>query len=93
MSMYGETASDNLYGESATPLQKPQEAPKAADPAIDPQSAASEALQVMANPVKLASDVLTQDPARSKLPLGWAIFGACVAAIVLAAHFDGGSER
>ncbi len=93
MSIYGGDFSSDLYETGPPPQQKAQEAPKSADPAIDPQAATSEALQLIANPVKLASDVLTQDPATSKLPLGLAIFGTCIAAIVIAAHFDGGGEK
>lgn len=91
MSIYGDEFGGDLYT-TPPPPQKPQEPAKATEP-IDPGEAVGQTLQVIANPLKLAGDTLLQDPAESKLPLGLAILGACVAAIWLAAHFDKGGEK
>lgn len=56
---------------------------------VSPVDAVSAAVNLVANPAGLLSDVFPADPAQSKLPLGWAIVGACAVAVIFASWVEG----
>lgn len=60
--------------------------PQTEAPAPDPATAAETAIEVIAAPVKLAEEIL--DPETTKLPMGLAILGACVVAVMWAISVD-----
>jgi hypothetical protein len=98
MSVYG--SDEGLYGSG------PVETPAAASVAIAPVASSSDsgsaqvsatdaigqALEVLASPAALLSEVLPANPGDSKLPYGLAVFGACVVAIIWANSIDKGRK-
>lgn len=97
MSGWGDYSS-SLYDMGPAPSAQPEPAAPApaAAAAPDPRPAAgsaSDALvrsaELIAAPVPaLVSEVLPLDVSQSKLPYGWAVFGACIAAMVWANSLD-----
>lgn len=100
MSLYGSddaAAGTQLYavGESSDGEQQRQQAQQGgAGPAQpDPGQALIQSIEAVAAPEGLVAQALPLDPSQSKLPLGWAIVGTCIAAILIASHFDKGASR
>ena len=93
MSCYDDDDNDDLYPEGG---QAPQSQPAAAPvPVSSPAAAPSpsdgvvQSLEMIAaGPAALVAEVLPIDPAESKLPIGLAVLGACVAAVIWADSID-----
>ena len=100
MSVYDGNESGGLYdgGDwetptgSATAAPVASGAPESASQQVSASDAVGQALELIAAPVVLASEVFPSDPAQSKLPLGLAVFGACVVAIIWANSIDKGRK-
>ncbi len=91
--MYGEDDNQfggDLYDSSGFPDSAPQPEPVvpapaagSANPPSSPESQAfSKSLQVITNPASLVMDAV--DPSQTKLPMGVAILGACIVAMLWA---------
>lgn len=88
MSLYEETG---LYDTSETyesPQAEPEPQRAAARPEPSPGDAAKAALQVIAAPASLLTDVLSPDPSQSKLPMVLAVIGTCIFAMIWANSLD-----
>lgn len=88
MSLYEETGLYDTSEAYESPQAEPELQRPAARPEPSPSDAAKAALQVIAAPASLLSEVLPPDPSQSKIPWGLAVFGACIFAMIWANSLD-----
>lgn len=90
MSMYDESdCGEDLYSST---LQFNEATAKPSEVEPPASEAVSAAARAIVSPASLITDVLPADPSESKIPIGLAVFGFCVALIVWANSLDGGRK-
>lgn len=94
MNLYGDdNDGGGLYScnSDAYPPQQQQTEEQPAQPEVSASDAVTKSVELITNPAALLSQAV--DPSTSKLPMGLAVLGACIFAMVWANSLSGGGER